>query len=249
MVPRATPARVHRRRDAARSAARTQFRREQDILDVWWDSGVSWAAVARARRRSACRWTSTSRAPTSTAAGSTPRSSPRWRSRGAAPYRGRAHPRLRARRPGPRDVEEPRQRRRAARRSSRSTAPTCSGCGSRRRDYRDDVRDLATRSSPASPRATARSATPSATRSATSTASTRRSDAVPVEELEPLDRWALARLAAWDEKVKGGVRGLRVPPRLPRDDPALRGGALGALLRHPEGPALHVRARTAKPRR
>jgi isoleucyl-tRNA synthetase len=27
-------------------------------------------------------------------------------------------------------------------------------------------------------------------------------DAVPVAELEPLDRWALAKLAAWDEKVK-----------------------------------------------
>jgi isoleucyl-tRNA synthetase len=27
-------------------------------------------------------------------------------------------------------------------------------------------------------------------------------DAVPVDELEPLDRWALAKLAAWDEKVK-----------------------------------------------
>jgi isoleucyl-tRNA synthetase len=26
-------------------------------------------------------------------------------------------------------------------------------------------------------------------------------DAVPVEELEPIDRWALAKLAAWDEKV------------------------------------------------
>jgi isoleucyl-tRNA synthetase len=26
-----------------------EFRREQDILDVWWDSGVSWAAVAEAR--------------------------------------------------------------------------------------------------------------------------------------------------------------------------------------------------------
>ncbi len=25
---------------------KTEFRREQDILDVWWDSGVSWAAVA-----------------------------------------------------------------------------------------------------------------------------------------------------------------------------------------------------------
>ncbi len=28
----------------------TAFRREQDILDVWWDSGVSWAAVAQKRR-------------------------------------------------------------------------------------------------------------------------------------------------------------------------------------------------------
>ncbi len=27
-------------------------------------------------------------------------------------------------------------------------------------------------------------------------------DAVPMEELEPLDRWVLAKLAAWDEKVK-----------------------------------------------
>jgi isoleucyl-tRNA synthetase len=27
----------------------TAFRREQDILDVWWDSGVSWAAVAERR--------------------------------------------------------------------------------------------------------------------------------------------------------------------------------------------------------
>jgi isoleucyl-tRNA synthetase len=31
-------------------------------------------------------------------------------------------------------------------------------------------------------------------------------DAVKVEELEPLDRWALARLAAWDEKVKSAYR-------------------------------------------
>jgi isoleucyl-tRNA synthetase len=30
----------------------TAFRREQDILDVWWDSGVSWAAVAEKGRNS-----------------------------------------------------------------------------------------------------------------------------------------------------------------------------------------------------
>ncbi len=28
---------------------KSAFRREQDILDVWWDSGVSWSAVAEAR--------------------------------------------------------------------------------------------------------------------------------------------------------------------------------------------------------
>jgi isoleucyl-tRNA synthetase len=31
-------------------------------------------------------------------------------------------------------------------------------------------------------------------------------DAVPVEELLPIDRWALARLAAWDERVKAAYR-------------------------------------------
>jgi isoleucyl-tRNA synthetase len=32
--------------EACPKCAGTAFRREQDILDVWWDSGVSWAAVA-----------------------------------------------------------------------------------------------------------------------------------------------------------------------------------------------------------
>jgi isoleucyl-tRNA synthetase len=32
-------------------------------------------------------------------------------------------------------------------------------------------------------------------------------DAVPAAELEPIDRWALARLAAWDEKVKAAYEG------------------------------------------
>jgi isoleucyl-tRNA synthetase len=34
--------------DARCACGGTAFRREQDILDVWWDSGVSWAAVAAA---------------------------------------------------------------------------------------------------------------------------------------------------------------------------------------------------------
>jgi isoleucyl-tRNA synthetase len=48
----------------------TSFRREQDILDVWWDSGVSWAAVAErdpgmgSTRRSSPGWPSAARRPT-----------------------------------------------------------------------------------------------------------------------------------------------------------------------------------------
>ena len=70
-----------------RQAARCE--KQHDIVDVWFESGVSWAAVAdgklvptRARRS-----TSTSRAPTSTAAGSTRRCSPSSATRGQAPYK------------------------------------------------------------------------------------------------------------------------------------------------------------------
>jgi isoleucyl-tRNA synthetase len=66
----------------------TAFRKETDILDVWIDAGVSWFAVCEAdpdlktaytafktaKTFQFCTW----RAPTSTAAGSTPRCSPRW---------------------------------------------------------------------------------------------------------------------------------------------------------------------------
>ncbi len=42
---RRTPAELTAGHACARCGG-TAFRREQDILDVWWDSGVSWAAVA-----------------------------------------------------------------------------------------------------------------------------------------------------------------------------------------------------------
>jgi len=38
--------------EACGKCGKTAFRREQDILDVWWDSGVSWAAVAEHGRNS-----------------------------------------------------------------------------------------------------------------------------------------------------------------------------------------------------
>ena len=82
------PGPLHRRVRRAATCGGADFRREQDILDVWWDSGVSWAAVAeRGREQRASRSTSTWRAPTSTAAGSTRRCSPAMAIRGSAPYK------------------------------------------------------------------------------------------------------------------------------------------------------------------
>ena len=79
-----------------------------------------------------------------------------------------------------------------------------------------------------------------------------RSDAVPVEQMDTLDRWALHQTAALIRDCTAGLRGLRVPPRLPALQPVLLGHALGHLPRHPEGPALHARdasPRCAAPRR
>ena len=76
------PRRTSCRRAPTCAASRDDFEKETDILDVWFDSGVSHMAVLRsgewpelaARRRRAARRTSTSRATTSTAAGSSRRS-------------------------------------------------------------------------------------------------------------------------------------------------------------------------------
>ena len=51
---------------------------DKDILDVWWDSGVSWKPSASTVPSWSTRRTSTSRAPTSTVVGSRARCSPRW---------------------------------------------------------------------------------------------------------------------------------------------------------------------------
>ncbi len=83
-----------------RSAAARSFRKEMDIIDVWFESGSSQAAVLATRRICPGPPTFTSRAATSTAAGSTLPCSARVGLHGAAPYRGVATQRLDARREG-----------------------------------------------------------------------------------------------------------------------------------------------------
>ena len=122
---------------------RRRSRKERDILDVWFDSGVSHAAVLRAAPGPGlARATSTWRAATSTAAGSTRRSSSAS-ARAAARRTAGRHPRLHRRRRGREDLEDARQRRRPAEDHQASTAPRSCASGSTMVDYRDDMRDLA----------------------------------------------------------------------------------------------------------
>ena len=93
---------------------------------------------------------------------------------------------------------------------------------------------------------TARCATRRASRSATSTASTPRATPSAEDEMHEIDRWALAELDAVDGARARRLRGLRVPRRLPRALQLLHGDALGALLRHHQGQALHVGAAVAR---
>ena len=74
-------------RPRARNAAAREFRKENDILDVWFDSGSSHLAVLT--RRTACPGPPTciSKAATSTAAGSTSSLLVGVGLRGASPYR------------------------------------------------------------------------------------------------------------------------------------------------------------------
>ena len=129
-----------------------------------------WPELSR-RGRPTC----TSRAATSTAAGSSPRCSSR-RARGDAPFtassRTASSSTGRAGRCRSRSATSSRRRT-----SSRRAAPTSCACGSSRRLPRGRS-DLARRSSRAASRPTARSATRCATCSRTCTTSTRRRDAV-----------------------------------------------------------------------
>ena len=110
-----------------------------------------------------------------------------------------------------------RQRRRAGGAHRRSTAPRCCGCGSPREDYTEDIRLSRRDPRTGSPTPTGASATPAGSCSATSPTSTRERDRVPYRALDELDRWALLRLGGLIARGAEGLRGVRVPPGLPRD--------------------------------
>ena len=88
-----------RRRAHARICGGKGFRKETDILDVWFDSGTSWFAVCESdpelkpaykdfqKRTNGTGGASISKAAISTAAGSTLRCSPRWLCAAARPIR------------------------------------------------------------------------------------------------------------------------------------------------------------------
>jgi isoleucyl-tRNA synthetase len=178
----------------------TAFRREQDILDVWWDSGVSWAAVAAKRENQEVpvglylegsdqhRGWFHSSLLTSMAV------------RGAAPYQavlthgfvldgqGRAMSKSVGNVIAPEEI-------------IKKYGAEILRLWVAASDYRDDVR--------VSPeildglaegyrkiRNTLRWALGNLAGFDPSR------DALPVEKLEPLDRWAYGRLVAWEEKVK-----------------------------------------------
>jgi isoleucyl-tRNA synthetase len=177
------------------------FRRENDILDVWWDSGVSWAAVCEPDERLGVPvdlylegsdqhrgWFHSALLTGMTA-------------RGAAPYRavlthgfvldghGRAMSKSLGNVVAPQKIIE-------------KYGADVLRLWVAASDYRDDVRvsdeilaGLA--EGYRKIRNTIRWALGSLDGFDPA------KDAVPVEELEPLDRWALARLAAWVEKVRG----------------------------------------------
>ena len=61
-----------------------------------------------------------------------------------------------------------------------------------------------------------------------------------------VDRFVLDRLARLIDRVRAGVRGVPVPHGLPHRAQLLRGGPVGALPRRHQGPALHLRRRTTR---
>ncbi|HEX9050556.1 MAG TPA: isoleucine--tRNA ligase [Anaeromyxobacter sp.] len=177
----------------------TAFRREQDILDVWWDSGVSWAAVAEKEGLGV---------PVDLYLEGSDQHRGWFHSalltgvaiRGAAPYRGvLTHGFV---------LDE--NGRPMSKSAGNGTTPEeiiqKYGADILRlwvsaSDYRDDVA--------LSPQILGGLA--EGYRKIRNTIRYMLGaldgfdparDAVPLDELEPLDRWALAKLAAWDEKVK-----------------------------------------------
>ncbi len=185
---------------AACKCGKSAFRREQDILDVWWDSGVSWAAVAEKEGLGV---------PVDLYLEGSDQHRGWFHSalltgvaiRGAAPYRavlthgfvldgqGKAMSKSLGNTVAPEEIIKKygadilRLWVSAAdyRDDVRIGEEIVAGLAEGYRKIRNTVRYMLGALDGFDP---AR-------------------DAVPVDELEPLDRWALAKLAAWDEKVKG----------------------------------------------
>ena len=176
------------------------WRREQDILDVWWDSGVSWKAVCEGDERLGVpvdlylegsdqhRGWFHSALLTGMAA------------RGAAPYRavlthgfvldgaGRAMSKSVGNVVAPQKIIE-------------KYGAEVLRLWVAASDYRDDVRvSDEILAGLAEGYRKIRNTIRNALGNLAGFDPAR--DAVPVEELEPLDRWAMARLAAWVEKVR-----------------------------------------------
>ena len=188
---------------ACAKCGKTDFRREQDILDVWWDSGVSWAAVAEKRGMGLPvdlylegsdqhRGWFHSSLLTSTAV------------RGAAPYRavlthgfvldgqGKAMSKSLGNTIAPEEI-------------IKKYGADILRLWVSASDYRDDVRiSQEILNGLAEGYRKIRNTVRYMLGALDGFDPAR--DAVPVEELEPIDRWALSRLAAWDEKVKAAYR-------------------------------------------
>ena len=94
----------------------TELKPETDILDVWFESGVSHTSVLETRPELSRPATLYLEGSTSTAAGSRARCSRASAPTAKPPFRGRAHARLHRRRRRPQDVQVARQHGLAARR-------------------------------------------------------------------------------------------------------------------------------------
>ena len=127
------------RREGERSAA--HYAKSNDILDVWFDSGSTFFHVLRGSHPGTTRARRRRQEPRGRPLPRGPRPAPRLvplvaadrlRDRGPRAVPRPADARLRRRRLGPQDEQEPRQLRRAAARSRPSSAPRSSASGARR---------------------------------------------------------------------------------------------------------------------
>ena len=200
-----------RRRLPARAAGR-EFDKQHDIVDVWFESGVSWAAVAEGKlvpagregrplprgRRPAPRLVplvAADRRRRRAARRPTRRCS---RTAGCSTSAARS---TRSRRSRKARAARRQDRLRRSRRSGwRRTAPSCCASGRRPATTRA-TSSSRRRSSTSSASRTARSATPAATCCRTSTTSSRRAIALEDHELRELDLLALGVLRERDHQI------------------------------------------------